>query len=240
MDDTDRYKNQLKKTNVQIYDNLTMHNFLKQHMPGKWSPMHITKLVQRLPGHERFLVKETGMTECVKTVDDEVKRLLEVVKFSDICSILDPHDGTGCITKYLREHLDSKVKIVSNDICPEHGNPEYTENSLNDNLYKQYGPFDAIVTSPWFVMLDVMIPFMLKHCKYFLACHVPSYYILNPPGPRLSYIKKLSREKRIFVISSMTRDNPTRQSCVWLIIFKSNESSKRFMKISESVIPFIY
>ena len=88
MDDNERYKNQLKKTNVRIHDHSTMHNFLKQNMPGKWSPMHITKLVQRLPGNERFLIKETGMTECVKTVEDEVKRLLEVVNLSEICSIL--------------------------------------------------------------------------------------------------------------------------------------------------------
>ena len=245
MDDNERYKNQLKKTNVRIHDHSTMHNFLKQNMPGKWSPMHITKLVQRLPGNERFLIKETGMTECVKTVEDEVKRLLEVVNLSEICSILDPHDGTGCITKYLKKHLNSKTKIVSNDICPEHnqdGSPDLMENSLNDKLYIENGPFDVIITSPWFVMLDVAIPFMLKYCKYFLACHVPSYYVLNPPEPRLAYLKKLSREKRIFVISSMTKDNPTRQSCIWLIILKSNDTqlTKKFVKISDHVIPFIY
>lgn len=238
--DVERYMNQLKRMNVLIKDWDSLNEFLKQNMPGQWSRMHITKLVQRLPGHERFIVKNTGRTECVETMNDEVTRLLEIVNFQSIRKILEPFDGTGTISNVLKKSLSKDVKIITNDICPEHGNPELCENALDNKLYNEIGQVDAIITSPWFVMLDIAIPLMLKHCKSFLAIHCPSYYMTNAPNPRLKFIKKLAKENRVISISSMTRNNPTRMSCIWLVIFKDEDEKKKRLMNSNMIVPIIF
>ena len=237
--ETDRYLNHLKRTNGLIHDWKSMNKYLCENMPGKWSQMHVTKLVQKLPGHERFL-KSDGKTECVKTVPEEVDRLLEVLNMDGVKTIIDPFDGTGCISSMLKKNLSKDVKITTNDICPEHGNPHLCDNALDDKLYVDNGPFDCIITSPWFSMLDIALPLSMKHSKQFVALHVPSYYITNAPTPRMEFLKKLSIEKRIFVVSNMTKNNPTRMSCVWLLIFSSKEEAKKRVKNNTHSISFIF
>jgi hypothetical protein len=235
----DRYLNVLKRTNIDIYDNDSLHKQLQKSMPGKWSQMHLTKLVQKLPGNKDFLQKTTNSTECVKTIDKEVQRLLDIIDFKDVNYILEPFDGTSCISKYLKTKLGKELKMLTNDISPDHGNPDLCENALDSKLYNEHGQFDAIVTSPWFAMNDIAIPLMMKHCKYFLAVHVPSYYICNAPAPRMQFIKKLTKEKRLFIISDMPRDNPTRMSCLWMVIFTNKDVAKKFIKNHEIILPFI-
>ena len=239
INDNDRYKNQLKRMNNLIHDWKSMNSFLKEHMPGEWAQMHVTKLVQRLPGHERFIVKQTGKTECVVTTEDEVKRLLEIIDLKNVKRVLEPFNGTGIISRTLESTING-IHVVTNDICSEHGDQLLYENALDSKLYIENGPFDAIITSPWFVMLDVAIPLMLKHCKKFLAIHCPAYYLTNAPNPRLRYIKKLADEKRILAISSMTRKNPTRMACIWLVIFKSKEEKNKVSMNHERQIPLIF
>jgi hypothetical protein len=235
----ERYLNILKRTNVDIKDTATLNRFLQENMPGNWSKMHLTKLFQKLPGNKDFFQKDKHTTECVQTIPSEVDRLLNVMNLKDIKTILEPFDGTGTISSCLKKKLNN-VNIITNDIVPEHGNPDICENALDSKLYLEHGPFDAIITSPWFCMNDIAFPRMLKYCNYFLAMHLPSYYICNAPSPRLKFIKKLANEKRICVISDMPRDNPTRMSCIWLIVFKHHDYAKRFLKNNDTQIPFIF
>ena len=202
-------------------------NFLNQEMPGEWPKKHITDLTMCLPHGSKFY-RTPGYTECVHNTYGEIERLFQVIHTGQLENVCDPFSGTGTISKYLTENY--KINVVTNDICDKHGNSDYNENALDDSFFQQFGqPFDAIITSPWFSVLDLAIPILLRHAKYFVAVHVPAYYVTNAHDRRVKYIKRLIRDGRVHIVGNLPLA-VIGWKCIWLMIFKDRHIGKRYVK----------
>tara|TARA_Y100000816_G_C26073050_1_gene564630 strand:- start:822 stop:1484 length:663 start_codon:yes stop_codon:yes gene_type:complete len=205
-----------------------VENFLRKEMPGDWKKKHITELSMCMPYEAKFY-RTPGLTECVHNTFGEIERLFDVIHTENLNDICDPFSGTGTISEYIKEKM-SCINIVTNDICDKHGNPDFTENALDNSFYEQFGqPFDAIITSPWFSVLDIAIPIMLKHVKYFIAVHVPAYYITNAHDHRIRYLKRFIKNKQIYIVGNLPHA-VIGWRCVWLIIFKDRHIGKMTIK----------
>ena len=81
-------------------------------------------------------------------------------------------------------------------------------------------PVDAVVTSPWFPLLDVVLP-LLASAVWMVACvHVPGHYLFSGVGPRYAYLRRLQREGRLVVLDGVPR-GVLGWRCAWLLIFSS-------------------
>ena len=205
-----------------------VENFLHNEMPGMWKKKHITELTMCLPYNEKFY-RTPGVTECVHNTFGEIERLFKCIHTKELYNVCDPFNGTGTICRYINDFL-TDINVTTNDISMVHGNSDFNENALDENFYTQFHePFDAIITSPWFSILDLAIPQMLKHVKYFVAVHVPAYYLTNAHESRTAYLKRLVRDGRVHVEGNLPHA-VIGWKCVWLVIFKHRQLGNRYIK----------
>jgi hypothetical protein len=52
--------------------------------------------------------------------------------------------------------------------------------------------FDAIVTSPWFSVLDVALPLLVDAARVVACVHVPGHYLSSGPRPRFAYLQSFA------------------------------------------------
>ncbi len=81
-------------------------------------------------------------------------------------------------------------------------------------------PFDAVVTSPWFSVLDVALPLLVDAARVVACVHVPGHYLSSGPLPRFAYLQSLQRQGRLLILYGLPR-GPTGWRCAWLVVFRS-------------------
>lgn len=205
-----------------------VENFLMKEMPGEWKKKHITEITMCLPCNEKFY-RTPGVTECVHNTFEEIDRLFKVIHSNELYNVCDPFGGTGTISKYIKNNFKD-IQIISNDLCKHHGEHDFYENALDIEFYEQFGEsFDAIITSPWFAILDLAIPILMKYARYFIAVHVPAYYITNAHEHRIKFIKRLMRQGRVHIVGNLPHA-VIGWRCVWLLIFKDRSTARRYIK----------
>jgi len=194
-------------------------------MPGNWTNRHITNLHNQLV---QFLSSPATKLPTVPTLEEEITPLLTHVDFSNIWRILDPFSGTGAIA-----HTFSSwgLKVHTNDLNPNL--PSHThEDALRLNFYTTWNgdmPPDAIVTSPWFGLLDIAIPLLIHAAKILVCVHVPGHYLSDAHPARASYLKRLAASHRLHVLWNLPR-GPTGRRCAWLLIFKHKGHREKMLK----------
>jgi hypothetical protein len=240
----------LERNNVVDYSTKQLFTeVLNALMPGSWTSGHVTALFNGLPGQKNFLQRGTslynpGAPECVVTLPEEVKPLLDMVP--DIVKIgvagsdewvLDPWAGTGVIGKALRRQ---GARVVTNDINENHG-CNYHMNALQPKMYMDISPNKTlpsyIVTSPWFKMLDLAVPIAAASCRVAAFIHVPGHYLTNAPPARLRFFKELNLQRRMALMIGLPR-GPVGSRCFWLCIFTSREHMVTHTKhVNWDVVP---
>lgn len=204
-----------------------VEKFLMKEMPGDWKKKHITELTMCLPCNEKFY-KKPGVTECVINTYEEITRLFEVIHLDNIETICDPFSGTGTISKYIK-NMKPDIHIITNDICESHGNNDFHENALSHEFYENFGcNFDVIITSPWFSILDLAIPTLIKYVNYFIAVHVPAYYLTNAHDHRMKYFRKLNRQGLIHIVGNLPHAI-IGWKCIWILIFKNKYLARQYI-----------
>ncbi|GIL67127.1 hypothetical protein Vafri_20576, partial [Volvox africanus] len=76
-------------------------------------------------------------------------------------------------------------------------------------------PYDAIITSPWPAVLDLVLP-LATFFAPLVAMHVPSHAVTNAHGPRREYLQKLAEEGRLALMMGMPGAG---QRGLWIVVF---------------------
>jgi len=84
----------------------------------------------------------------------------------------------------------------------------------------KYGSCDAVITSPWFAVLDIAVPLAVMASRVVACVHVPSYYLTDMTESRARYFRKLSLEGRLHVIGHLEH-GPIGRRCIWVLVFKN-------------------
>ena len=214
-----------------------VYNALQLLMPGPWTRSHATYLFHSMPGGRDFLAPGALHPERVPTLPEEYEPLFTRIIFAKIRSVLDPWCGNGSTRTQLRLLRMSfgipkgQLRIITSDIDPSVG-AEHCGNALDPAFYNRLRnereELDVIITSPWFRMLDLAIPTMLRFVKQALFVHVPGHYLSNMPEGRRLWFQRHARH--ILVIQGLPI-GPLGRRCAWLCIFKSDRAQQSLLQL---------
>ena len=213
-------------------------------MPGNHSLPHATRLSHMMPGQVNFLQRpgqaRPGQPQCVATTPGEVQALLRVIDISLTPNVLDPWSGTGGVTENLRA---AGVHVTSNDINTQHVADTH-EDALQPAFYRRRlreGSVDAIVTSPWFAMLDLALPLAVMAASTMVCAHVPGHYITDATEPRNTWLRKLKASGRLHFVWGLPK-GPMGRRCAWMIVFASAQLRNKLIRpeyCTESCVTFL-
>ena len=195
-----------------------MEALLRRLMPGQWNPSHLTRLHKLLPGPSSCLGPLSTPPMRVPTLREEYQPLAQALAWESVATVLDPWCGLGTTraalaglpaTKHLRTTLSDVDPRVRADA---HGD------ALDEDFLRGLGPFDALVTSPLFALLDLAVPLMAAAARRVACVHVPGHFFSNMPGPRRDWFA-LNRD-RIALLTNLPC-GPMGRRCAWLCVFES-------------------
>jgi len=159
-----------------------------------------------------------GQPECVVTLKEEVLGLHNVLNLADLAvKWLDPFCGTGTIAKVLRQ---KHLQVVNNDVNQLHP-ADYHSDALQPGFYKkmlQKHEYQAIITSPWWAVLDIAVPLLAAFAKEVAWVHVPSYWFFDATEARGRFLYTLQQQGRLLIVGGLARGPMGRRS-MWLGIF---------------------
>jgi SAM-dependent methyltransferase len=201
-----------------------VHAALQALMPGPWSPKHMTRL-STLIGQA---LSQPHLAPLAPTDISEVQYLLTAMDFTQVGSILDPWAGTGTVKLAFE---GSGLPVVDNDINPR--SPAlWHENALQPSFYlrvAQRVSIGAVVTSPWFTVLDLALPLAVSAAQSVACVHVPGHYLTDAHPSRVAYLRRLMQEGRIHFLWNLPK-GPSGRRCCWILIFASAAYMRLLLK----------
>ncbi|KAK3281301.1 hypothetical protein CYMTET_10903 [Cymbomonas tetramitiformis] len=173
--------------------------------------------------------------ELVMTVPQEVRRLAHEVTWEKITQVWDPWAGTGVIGKVMSLEWPH-LKVMNNDWNPQLKWHEAL-NALQPGNYRawkeKYGVCDAVVTSPWFAVLDIALPLAVLASRVVACIHVPSHYMTDMTESRAQYFRKLCHAGRLHVIGHLEH-GPIGRRCMWVMVFRNPLTRARMLRGGEA------
>ena len=199
-------------------------------MPGGWPAAHTTRLSNQLNNIHR-IIKRGEPTPLVPTTPGEIHALLERVDFTQVGSILDPWAGTCAISE---QFAKAGLQVWSSDINPcadtdTHG--DALQPSFYRCMARRMG-LGAIVTSPWFAVLDLALPLAVMAARCVACVHVPGHYITDAHPRRASYLQGLMASSRVHIVFNGDK-GPMGRRCAWLLVF-ADAATKQMMLLQHS------
>ena len=180
-----------------------------QLMPGPRVPGSVTRLAAQVPVDARMLVN-------VPTHEEEVMPLLQVLDISLLSTVVEPCHGQGGITRVLR---GMGLRVQSNDLDRRWAADSH-EDALQPRFWKARAGVDAVIASPHFAVLDIMLPLAVLAAQYVVCCHVPGHYVSNPTVPRQLWFAELQRQGRLLILLGLPR-GAMGMRCAWVVVFRS-------------------
>ena len=204
-----------------------VNSALQVLMPGPRVAHRLTRLSQLVTAG----VVDPYALQVVKTEPAEVQVLLRHVRELAGYSLMDPFAGTGGIVTVLGE---AGYSVVANDLNPAHGT-ELVQDALQPGFYKDK-EIDIFVTSPYFAVLDLALPLMIKFAKVAVMVHVPGHYLYDPTEPRQRFFYSLI--DRMAVILGLPK-GPLGRRCAWLIVARSAEVLRELL-LDKARLPLMF
>eukprot|EP00854_Cymbomonas_tetramitiformis_P022862 gene22862-biopygen23645 len=177
---------------------------VKKLMPGHLHEGHRT-ILSRKCSEQQARAKELRHAEKVPAMTKEEIEKREVI-----------------FSKVMKDEW-KHLSFMNNDWNPQLGWPE-ARNALQPGNYrawrKKYGVCDAVVTSPWFAVLDIALPLAVLASKKVACIHVPSHYMTDMTESRAKYFRHLSHAGRLHVIDHLEH-GPIGRRFMWALVFKN-------------------
>ena len=170
---------------------------------------------------------------------EEIMPLLDILDFTQLGQIVDPWSGTGTVCKSL---ATKNISVITNDIdesCKADTHLDALHPSYYTLAMRTVG-LDAIITSPWFAMLDLAVPLAANAVNSVACVHVPGHYVTDAPQRRADYMVRLMQAGRLLIIFNLPK-GPLGRRCAWLVIFATAAMKEALTKSENRVAaPFMY
>lgn len=203
-----------------------VHAALQMMMPGQWAEGHVTRMHNQLTAINTA-VAQGGDTPLVRTTQDEVTALQQLVDFTQMGGVLDPWSGTGMVAAAFGA---AQVQVCSNDINPRQPADTHCD-ALQPTFYRQVARrigLDAIVTSPWFAVLDLALPLAVMAARSVACIHVPGHFVTDAHPRRRAYLRALMHEGRVHM-HFLDKKGPMGRRCLWLLVFADRATKARLL-----------
>ena len=190
-----------------------MRSALQHLMPGTWSQAHMTRLASLVT---ETLANPSAAPRAI-TEPGEMQALVQFLDFSQLGLVLDPWAGTGCVRAVLSP---LGTPVLCNDLSPN-SHAELHADALQPAFYRQvqrHHTIDAIVTSPWFTVMDLALPLAVAHARTVVCVHVPGHYVTDAHPNRAAFLLSLMQDGRLHVLWNLPK-GPSGRRCGWLIVF---------------------
>jgi len=214
-----------------------VHSALQLLMPGPLAKKDATRLSNicstayahsRLPKHQQGPgLGYVGMTA------GEVHPLLAAVDFSGCSSFFDPFSGSGTISQVFQA---AGYTVTNNDLNPFWGAATAAD-ALQPNCYLL--PFQVLVTSPPFDLLDIAVPLLAAKAAVAACVHVPGHWLANPRAARQQWLSRMAAAGRVHIIMGLER-GPSHKRCAWLLIFATTSLKQQLMLPGGPCVPVSY
>ena len=164
---------------------------------------------------------------CVATVPNALEQLWQLVAVEEAGWVLDPFAGTMAVKTYFQRH---DVKVVANDINPAHG-AELQLNACQPKFWRAMRDqgVGAVVCSPWYDCLDLVLPLAVKYTRYVVCMHVSYSYYANMPKARALMFRRWLEQGRVAIVTNLPRVGRQRQ-CAWVCVFGSASLRERLVR----------
>ena len=77
---------------------------------------------------------------------------------------------------------------------------------------------NAVVTSPWFRVLDLASSLSVHFAEQVICLHAPGHFISDAPPPRRAWIASLREQGRLVVVTGLP-NAAMGWKCIWFIVF---------------------
>lgn len=196
-------------------------------MPGEWTIKHCTRLANVIRDISKA-VRDGIETPLAVTTPLEITKLLQNVDFTQVGGIVDPWAGSNTIKV---EFEKVSLRVFTNDVN-KLSTSETHEDALQPEYYRKLATrvgVDAIVTSPWFALLDLALPLAVMAARAVVCMHIPGHYITDAHPRRSTYLKRLMEEERIRLLMGLPA-GPMGRRCAWLLIFSSAAAKAQLLR----------
>ena len=153
--------------------------------------------------------------------------------------VLDAMVETGAIpAAFAKRHLP----LLTNSLHP--ANPATTHDdpcqpSFYRQLEKEHGPLHALVFDTPRALCDLALPLAERFAVHGVFARVPPMWLLDPPAPRLAWLRRLQAQGRLCAFSGFSATIGGLQDGVWLCIFRSPAVRQRMLKGSPESAPLL-
>lgn len=214
----------------ELQEPAVLRQALQRLMPGAWDSRAVSRLSGQLAAAQSAAAAGGRELQCIATAPEELAWLLSRVELRDCAHILEPFNGTGAISSALRA---VGHRVLTNDLSlarPADLHLDALQPGFYTTVARQLAaPIDAIVTSPWFAVLDIVLPLLVAAARVVVCVHVPGHYVSSGVEPRHQYLRQLQREGRLLVLFGLPRA-ATGWRCAWLVIFRSAALKRQLLK----------
>ena len=214
-----------------------IHTALQLLMPGALAQKDATRLsniCSTAHAHNRLPLHKQGPgMGYVGMRAGEIEPLLATVDFSGCNSFHDPFAGSGTISQVFGS---AGYTVINNDLNPFWG-AATSADALQPGNYLL--PFQIIVTSPPFELLDLAVPLLALRAVIAACVHVPGHWLSNPRAARQAWLSHIASAGRMHVIMGLER-GPSHKRCAWLIIFASARLKQQLMCGGVPSVPVSY
>jgi len=197
---------------------------LQQLMPGTWSQSHMSRVAAEITRtHSNPAAAPRAITEV-----GEMQALAQFLDFTQLGLVLDPWAGTGC-TRTVLSPLGTPV--LCNDLNPGASADSHAD-ALQPAFYQhaqRHHTIDAIVTSPWFTVLDLALPLAVLHARTVACVHVPGHYVTDAHPNRVAFLLSLMQAGRLHILWNLPK-GPSGRRCGWLLVFASSHLRERLIR----------
>lgn len=206
---------------------------LARAMPGLWVPAHVHRLWRLVP---RGVQDAPARLLFVPTAVADYEPLRTALRWSLVGRVLDPWAGEGAT----RQALGAETEVCLTDLelrAPLHAVANALELSDLGRVAARLGPFQGVVASPWFALLDLALTAALELPVAFVAFHVPGHYLADATPPRAAFLQRLQVEGRLLVRFNLGRAVYGGR-CAWLVVFRSREDRARLQRDGSQTVGF--
>ena len=156
----------------------------------------------------------------VPTDERDYAALVAHIDWSKVSTVLDPWCGSGTTKRMLEAH----TRVCLTDIV-KRGELDALANAVErpdmDAVVRAFGPFDMVVTSPFFELNDLAVGAALRIARKAVAIHVNTRHLGQPAAGRMDLMARFASEKRLVVISGLPKSSRVTFNHEWIIVFHS-------------------
>jgi hypothetical protein len=198
-------------------------------MPGQWAREDVRRVSRCVPGGLTWQQLQGASVPDARVTAAEVGALLEVLDFVSVYGVLEPWaDGDGVYRAFAERGMHAwtcnAVEGSGAHFCMDPVQPG-TYRAL-----KERGVcLEAIVSSPWFSVLDVALPLAVRYASVVACVRVPMHYVSNAPEARRRWLNALLEQGRLLLITGIPA-SLTGQVYTWLVVFSGQLARRRMLR----------